>query len=276
MRALFLRPSFRELRAFCAVDKGAITLDWLTLLAGLLVVTSAVLFAVGGDVSSLARAIGVETSEELADSNTLWGAKSARPSVIKSENEPLRRYDPDRPEMSADTLSTATLSAAVDRPLDIGATGAFEPAIAEPDAAEPAPTPVATLQTTEILPTTEAIAVETDAPRPDCVLEEPVAEDDASPWVSGILQDEVRCREKTYGRKAEPKRTGELPKPTLAVPTLPTADLTLEDSAVAVGGAVDAASCEDDLAEDNAAATTWLGGALAERLACPEATDVAD
>ncbi|MEO1315567.1 MAG: hypothetical protein AAFW01_03105, partial [Pseudomonadota bacterium] len=152
MRALFLRPSFRELRAFCADDEGAITLDWLTLLAGLLVVTSAILFAVGGDVSSLARAIGVETSEELADSNTLWGSKSARPSVIKSENEPLRRYDPDRPEMSADALSTATLSAAVDRPLDIGATGAFEPAIAEPDAAEPAPTPVATLQTTEILP----------------------------------------------------------------------------------------------------------------------------
>ncbi|MEL6480667.1 MAG: hypothetical protein AAFQ75_04380 [Pseudomonadota bacterium] len=261
---------------FVSDTRGAITLDWLTLLAGLLVVTASLLFAVGGDVGALARAIGVETSEEFAGGSSLGLSENARPSIIQSEHEPLRLYYPDRPEARGDETGTSVVSAAVDRPLDIGASGAFEPAIAEPDTAEPAPTPVATLDTSEILPVTETVSVVTDAPRPDCVLEGPVDADEASPWVSGILQDEVRCREETYGRKAEPKQAAALPEPVLAVPAMPQADLALEGAAVSADTTPAQAACESDETAASDTASPWLSGSLAQRLACDGENQAAD
>ncbi|MEL6765949.1 MAG: hypothetical protein AAFP17_02110 [Pseudomonadota bacterium] len=228
------------------------------------------LFAVGGDVGALARAIGVETSEEFTGGHAFALSEDARPAIIHSEHEPLRLYYPDRPEAQVDEIGAAVVSAAVDRPLDIGASGAFEPAIAEPDTADPAPTPIATLQPTEVLPASEAIAVETDAPRPDCVLERPADPDGASPWVGGILQDEVRCREETYGRKAEPKRAAALPEPLLAVPALPTADIKLEDSAVTGNTSGSAAACDTAEAGVSETASPWLGGVLAQKLPCED------
>ncbi|MEM9765571.1 MAG: hypothetical protein AAF968_24235 [Pseudomonadota bacterium] len=261
---------------FAADMRGAITLDWLTLLAGLLVVTASLLFAVGGDVGALARAIGVETSEEFAGGSTLGLSENARPAIIQSEHEPLRLYYPDRPEAGNDESGASVVSAAVDRPLDIGASGAFEPAIAEPDAAEPAPTPVATLNTTEILTITETVSVVTDAPRPDCVLETPADPDDVSPWVGGILQDEVRCREETYGRKAEPKQAAALPEPVLTVPAMPKADLALEGAAVSADVAPGRKACEGDDTARRDAASPWLSDSLAQRLACDDGSQAAD
>ncbi|MEM7497287.1 MAG: hypothetical protein AAF371_04755 [Pseudomonadota bacterium] len=225
------------------------------------------MFAVGGDLGSLARAISLETSEEVTGNNRLALSENGRPSVIQSEHEPLRLYYPDRPEADEEAIARAASVTAVDRPTDIGASGAFEPQIAEPEDAAPAPVPVAAVLDQEVLPVEESVSVEREAPRARCALPEAAIDGEGGQWVSGILVDEVRCREQKYGRKAEPRQADALPEPAFAAPVMPGADLALDGAAIDPG-ATRAERCEEAGAGDGNTASPWLGGMLAGRSGC--------
>ncbi|MEM8626005.1 MAG: hypothetical protein AAGG47_21160 [Pseudomonadota bacterium] len=262
---------------FRQADRGAVTLDWVTLVATLLVLSMGVFFSVGGDVRALTSAIGLEASEEVAAAGGVFGARDDRPVIKRNENEPLRVFDPGT--LQGGGGEQAAMMPYLDRPMGDGASGAFEPALAEPRRTNAAPQPELAFREAELTPMERglraAVTLETDAPRAACPETEQfggvAGQVDENQWVSGILEKEVRCREAVFGESAEPDRPGKLSGATLFPPKVATSDEGLSETVAVDVSAPRAEGCADRAPSDDTHTTDWLGGVLAEEVGCEDA-----
>ncbi|MEO1773744.1 MAG: hypothetical protein AAFS07_02195 [Pseudomonadota bacterium] len=115
-------------RSFFRADDGAVSLDWMTLAAGLVVLTSAVIGFYGGQAIGLVDKL---TDEDAAHQRAVMAMQSERDA--RAEHEPRGLYYPDRPEAVEVSVPGGVSGVTVVRPRDAGGAGAFEPHIAEPE-----------------------------------------------------------------------------------------------------------------------------------------------
>ncbi|MEM6677028.1 MAG: hypothetical protein AAF675_04055 [Pseudomonadota bacterium] len=180
---------------FLRAETGAITLDWLTLVAGTLLLGFGAFVFVAGDVTKLAEMIGIETRDEVAKADSLWGAQERSPRQIGQE--PRLLYYPDSPETDVAAL-TRDAAPMIDQPLEIGASGAFEPAIADPGASREIAEPMLNQSVAPEIASPNVQIEDIAVPREACeaVLAEagaPPAAD--NPWVSRFIAEEQLCEE---------------------------------------------------------------------------------
>lgn len=176
-----------------ADDRGAVTLDWLTLAAGGVILSAALVATIGDDVMRLAETMAAEASATEGESAAMSAMRIGRDAGATgrgtAEDEPRRLYYPDRPEMGG-PLPLPPLDApgvSVAAPSDAGGRGAFEPEIAEPAAQDPVAMPS--------LAGMGAMPAEDAAPSiaaPDCDADEAAARENA--WAGRAMSAEAGCR----------------------------------------------------------------------------------
>ncbi|MEM6487838.1 MAG: hypothetical protein AAF677_06125 [Pseudomonadota bacterium] len=219
-----------SMSGFVGDQTGAMTLDWMSITAGALIAGAVTLGVVASDAMGLVSDLSIQDSAE----RQAMQLSAPGPATI----EPGSKMAPSAIAAgSAGPRVAATTDFAVVLPSDAGGGGAFEPAIAEPEAkADP------TVGLMAPIPVDAASGGTSDVVREaqdDCVIEIDSA---ANPFVTGSLLQNEACDLALEAVIAEP---GQVETAGLPMPTFAPAEQGSAQAAGLVAATDAVAPCED-------------------------------